>query len=389
MERNRGNKFNYRSNNRSRMGTSRNNDNGRSRDVADSNDVNVRRAKRPINYKDLEHMLKIECEAELILKLSSERSGFLLLLEQKDIRPDLMCLIFSALGRVSECSSELEIIQLLVHFYIKVIPKLNDNANFQRELVMYSANLRSHLAQPKRQNHINAVQNLLTFLRRLQLTLYQKSYDQIQYIVHQFASQIEYINGKGNVLNDRIVELLAELRQSMHNFEEMKAETEKQEVLLEPPENFRDIPIYPSTEDILYNHEPFIRKNVVEGKYVGGVDHYLDTQFRLLREDFVRPLRHGISEYVRLENKADAMKASKYRIKDLNVYRDVHIVGSKIVHNEQTHSLTFGIAPFRNLRWQVRIGLSILPNFLFLKFGILFLTRSKIYVYSLFSTIRE
>lgn len=310
---------------------------------------------KPIGYEKLKEVLTIGSETELILKLSSERSGFLALLEKERIYPDSMCLILSALARASECSAEQETIKLLVHFYMKIIPKLSDETNFQRALFLYGTKWRNEVAEhaPNRETHINAMKNLLQFLRRLQLTLYSKSFDAVQNIVDQFAFQIEYINGKGNTLNDRIIELLGELKDSITNFHGMKAETEKREVLFEPPENFREISIYPNTEDILYNHEPFIRKNVIDGKYVGGVDHYLDTQFRLLREDFVRPLRQGISEYVRLRDKADATKGAKYRIKDLNVYRNVNIIGSKVMHNEQVHLCTFDITPFRQLRWQV------------------------------------
>lgn len=359
MERNGRNRFGHRSSGQPVKKNFPQNDNNGSRNYGETSSNATRNQKleasKPIGYKTLENVLKIDGEAELILKLSSERNGFLLLMDQKNIRSDLMCLILAALARASECSAEQDTVQLLVHFYIKIIPKLNDNANFQRELVLYSANLRSQLAldSPQRQKHVDAVQNLLQFLRRLQLTLYQKSFDAVQYIVHQFASQIEYINRKGNSLSDRIAELLDELNDSMQNFDRMKAATEKHEVLLEPPENFREISIYPNTEDILYNHEPFIRRNVVDGKYVGGVDHYLDTQFRLLREDFVRPLRHGISEYARLKNKVEGMKLNKYRIKDLNVYPNVQIVSSQNIHNEQVYLCKFDCKPFQHLRWQV------------------------------------
>lgn len=312
-------------------------------------------AKKPIGFKTLENVLRIDGDAELILKLSSEMNGFLLLLDQKDIRPELMCLIFSALARASECSTEQDTIQLLVHFYIKIIPKLCSDANFHRELIVYSANLRNHVAahSPQRQKHIEAVQNLLKFLRGLQVTIYRKSFDAVQAVVHQIASQIEYINRKGNSLNEPIVELLAQLGDSMENCDQMKKETEKNEVLLEPPEDFRLIPIYPDTVDISSNREPFIRENSIGGKYVGGVDHYLDTQFRLLREDFVRPLRYGITEYVRIKNKPEAIAAAKFRIKDLNVYRNVRILGSKMIRNEQLHLCKFDCTPFRTLRWQV------------------------------------
>lgn len=328
--------------------------------AADTNDPNgvknrSSHSKRPLfmGYKKLEEIVKNDTEVKLILNLSS--ASFMQLLDQKDIRLDVMCLILAALAKTSDSSTEQETTRLLIHLYMKIIPKLSSKGNFYHALVMYNANLAKQLASPKRQNHIEAVQNLLKFLRRLQLTLCHKSFDVVQEIVDLFAPQIEYINRKGNLLNDEILELLEELNESMKNFDRVKVETEKHEVLLAPPEDFRIIPIYPSTEDILHNHEPFIRKNVVKGNYVGGIDHYLDTQFRLLREDFVQPLRHGISEYVRQINNEEFMKAAKYRIKDLNVYKNVKIVSSRIVQNEQVHLCTFDCKPFKNLRWAVSV----------------------------------
>lgn len=343
-------------------------ENGRSNNVGNSvagisgannrngKSTNKLEARRPIGFKTLENVLKIDGDAELILKLSSEMNGFLLLLDQKDIRPEFMCLVLSALAKVSECSAEQDTVQLLVHFYMKIMPKLSSNANFYRELIMYTANLRTLTAEhsSQRQKHVNAVQDLLLFLRRLQTTIYQRSFDAVQDLVHQVASQIDYINKKGNSLNDSIVELLAQLKESVDNFDQMREETEKSEVLLEPPENFRKIPIYPTVFDILRNHEPFIRENIVGGKYAGGIDHYLDTQFRLLREDFVRPLRYGISKYVQIKNKPEAMAAAKGRINDLNLYKNVQICSSKMVHSEQVHLCVFDSSPFQHLRWQVK-----------------------------------
>lgn len=123
----------------------------------------------------------------------------------------------------------------------------------------------------------------------------------------------------------------------------------------EETRNFRQISIYPDSFDILSDHEPFIRKNIVEGKYVGGIDHYLDVQFRLLREDFVRPLRNGINEYRAVKSKAARTgTAPNSRINDLNVYHKVRINGSKMLHGEQVHFCRFDSEPFENVRWKVK-----------------------------------
>lgn len=303
--------------------------------------------------KMLENMLKISDDAELISTLSCEKR-FLSLLEQP-IDSDVMCHILDALARASESSSEQGTVQLLGLFYMKFIPKLDADANFHRELKLYIADLGSHVAiqSPHRQIHIEAVQNLLIFLRQLHATIRHKSFDAVRDFTQLLTAQIEFINRKGNALNELIVDILAQLNESVAESELMWIETEKTKVLLEPPEDFRKISIYPDAFDILGDHEAFIRENLAEGKYVAGVDHYLDVQFRLLREDFVRPLRNGISEYVRIKNQPEAMATKKFRIKDLNIYQNVRIIGSEMMHYEQIHSCHFDSAPFQNVRWQV------------------------------------
>ncbi|KAF4525721.1 hypothetical protein B566_EDAN011898 [Ephemera danica] len=61
--------------------------------------------------------------------------------------------------------------------------------------------------------------------------------------------------------------------------------------------NFRNMTIYPESEDILCSDETIhLRPNLTEEKY-SDVEQYLDIQFRLLREDYIRPLRSSIAEY--------------------------------------------------------------------------------------------
>ncbi len=61
-----------------------------------------------------------------------------------------------------------------------------------------------------------------------------------------------------------------------------------------PPDDFRGIEIVPTSEELAKNEQPFLRSNIEEGAFK-DLDHYLDVQFRLLREDFVGPLREGIA----------------------------------------------------------------------------------------------
>lgn len=214
-------------------------------------------ATNPIGYKTLEAVLKTENDVELILKLSSRMNGFLLLLDQPSIRPDFMCLILATLAKASQTSTEQSTVQMLVHFFMEIIPKLSSKSNFHRELKLYIAELSNHCAihSPQKPKHVEAIQNLLIFLRRLQLLIYQKSFDAVSDLMQLITAQIEFINRKGNALSDYIVEVMAQLNDAVENFEQMKNETEKTEVLMEPPNDFRQMGIYPDTYDILSNHD--------------------------------------------------------------------------------------------------------------------------------------
>lgn len=64
-----------------------------------------------------------------------------------------------------------------------------------------------------------------------------------------------------------------------------------------PPDDFREICVIPTVEELLSQEPSFLRPNKQSGAYTDA-DHYLDVQFRLLREDFLQPLKQGIQEFL-------------------------------------------------------------------------------------------
>ena len=59
----------------------------------------------------------------------------------------------------------------------------------------------------------------------------------------------------------------------------------------EPPEDFRNLSVNP-TFDELFNRKPFLREIKTKGPFK-DLSHYLDVNFRLLKEDFMNELRQG------------------------------------------------------------------------------------------------
>ncbi|CAG0900159.1 unnamed protein product [Darwinula stevensoni] len=124
-------------------------------------------------------------------------------------------------------------------------------------------------------------------------------------------------------LESKSAELLASVQDanrtlvSPHAMKGMVEERLNRLHLESAPNNFREIPIIPTSGEILEGQLPFLRSNITKGAYM-NVEHYLDVQFRLLREDFVAPLRNGINEYM-----LEGMRNKQFRHQDIRVYTGV------------------------------------------------------------------
>ena len=113
-----------------------------------------------------------------------------------------------------------------------------------------------------------------------------------------------------------------------------------QEDDLVPPNNFTDIPILPQSEELQLKYKPFLRANKVEGPYQGW-DHYLDVQFRLLREDFIAPLREGIND-----------DFSAHRNSSVRPYKHVHVLAPVCLFSGIGFEISFDATPFQRTNWE-------------------------------------
>jgi hypothetical protein len=117
--------------------------------------------------------------------------------------------------------------------------------------------------------------------------------------------------------------LVRDKAQHIYQQEQEKVQMKKSFIELRPPpDNFRLLNIIPSMNEIL-SHEPiYLRQNIVEqgGSYENS-NHYLDVHFRLLREDFLGPLRDGIQTYV-----SDSFSKNT----DIRIYENVLSIGPKL-----------------------------------------------------------
>ncbi|XP_078367695.1 uncharacterized protein LOC144651630 isoform X2 [Oculina patagonica] len=110
-----------------------------------------------------------------------------------------------------------------------------------------------------------------------------------------------------------------------------------------PPNDFRDMPICPTNEEITSQERPFLRKNILKGRYEDA-EHYLDVQFRLLREDFLEPLREGIHEIVHNVPRKQRNQLTKY-------YPGARIVDKKFTRSGIIYEVQFDVSRFDTRKW--------------------------------------
>ena len=173
------------------------------------------------------------------------------------------------------------------------------------------------------------------------LTIFRRSYADPPY------DKLKLALGKSSI------ETKKDLEKKLEAFKEsrdgiIKSEREKQgkryRVGEKPPNDFRDMPIYPMSEEITTQERPFLRMNISKGRY-DNVEHYLDVQFRLLREDFLEPLREGIGEVILNVPR----QQRKHLLKN---YRSVRIIGKELAAGSGiTYQVEIDVSGLKTSRW--------------------------------------
>ncbi|XP_014223763.2 NFX1-type zinc finger-containing protein 1-like [Trichogramma pretiosum] len=114
-----------------------------------------------------------------------------------------------------------------------------------------------------------------------------------------------------------------------------------------PPEDFRFLSVVPTVDDF-YGPKPYLRPCQNKEPY-NSVEHYLDVQFRLLREDFFQPLRKALQDYLSNNNKKD------FRSSDIRLYKKVKILPPEVNKNQNIGiKVYFGKKNFINWRTSKR-----------------------------------
>nr|CAD7575431.1 unnamed protein product [Timema californicum] len=280
--------------------------------------------KQILGYKRLEELTKQNPE-EVITVLANQNSGFYDLLKSDTLRPDLVILLVKALA--ISCKAEFN--------------KLKSSilaSTFQEKFLDRLITLIGQLPTDNKRKHCfkYVIGDCLILCKAVMKLLPNNACDSFPRLFMTMNGALDGMKIYQKVNLEKESTHLKELQEQliiaieerqMRGFIASKATELLQHI--PPPDNFRELSVFPTSKDIMSLEKPFVRPNIVEGAYT-SVEHYLDVQFRLMREDFVKPLREGISEYLNMTNLRKKGHVSSVRIYHKVLFQETKAVKDKI-----------------------------------------------------------
>ncbi|XP_067852580.1 NFX1-type zinc finger-containing protein 1-like [Heptranchias perlo] len=269
--------------------------------------------------------------------LMSHRDELGQILNGTDLRgPDVHCLIkgLKTAVEVASCKEEiLPILQLVIQSSFLV-----------RSLVCSIAVLNGSDGQIDR----GVTDNVIAFLRHLTLAFPGRIRALISVPVDLLHAKLQRLQSVGCQFSWPMRKQLFDLQSAVNEaFPGAPSLAQGGLFSAEQPADFRALSIFPRSEDMLGLVNPTVRPNKIRGPYQSNLA-YLDTHFRLLREDFVKPLREGLTAC--LAPRSHFVPACG-QAGELQIYRKVQVLHPVCQWAGITYKVRFDAGVFRPGLW--------------------------------------
>ncbi|NWZ82733.1 ZNFX1 protein, partial [Poecile atricapillus] len=301
---------------------------------------------RRIGYKFLESLLGKD-PSEVVITLASS-SGLKELLSQTTMNRNFVQLICQVLQKVCSCQMDRRNVQ-----HILGVVK---ESNFLKIcLPQYVSDMVTEVVPAERHEYPKHISNIILLLEHLISTFPASSVQKVSILLTVLTSSIDALRAFGVDITEETEKNLSKVQMLMKHLQEKRREGTLRVdkcTFMKPQdgqeESYRIMSIYPTYDEIHGNEKPFLRPNFVFGRYESA-SIYLDTHFRLLREDFVRPLREGIVEV--LQN-LQGRNLRKKKFDDIRIYFDARIIAPCCTSTGIAHKVQFDTKPLRFVQWK-------------------------------------
>ena len=276
------------------------------------------------------------------MSLLQYRESFEMLVNADEIKEDWMTLMVEILGKM--CNTQ------MTQNLIEVMSICKGSALMRNHLPKYILHLPMIQEEESESQFSVLVECLIAFFKEW-CVRFPRLFSELP--IDHLGGSLKEIDVKGIEEFRKDVELLLARRRELMVEERKVAQasqapkkTKRKEVEQPPPDDFKEISIYPSEKEISSEEKPFLRRNKTERteKYK-DLDDYLDVQFRLLREDFVSPLRDGIREITKKIPK-------EQRSQNLYIYENVEIMHTVCTRAGIVHCIHLDMRGLRKIPWE-------------------------------------
>ncbi|XP_050506349.1 NFX1-type zinc finger-containing protein 1-like isoform X2 [Diabrotica virgifera virgifera] len=301
----------------------------------ENNESNRTRKPHQMGFKALEELIDNDNIEEIILDLNDGKKGFKTLLGST-LSTDMIVLVVKLLAKICDSAfnaSKTSILQFAIE------------SDFSKQVTSFVTGLAIQDSKDKMHNKYfwkdidDFWNNIIKISEHYNDLLPSSSCDFTVKLLKSVKfnippiEEIHSIHISDGIKNkvDSILEVTETKQKELDAKKRIKKEPNFNLALQEPPDDFREISVYPSTVEITTEKSPFLRPNIVKGPYP-DVNTYLDIQYRLLREDFVMPLRKGICGYI--NNPRDKQQ-------DIKVYEGVKFLKAESINDQNCQRIQF------------------------------------------------
>ncbi|XP_059169633.1 NFX1-type zinc finger-containing protein 1-like [Physella acuta] len=300
------------------------------------------RPPRPMTYGRLNTWAEMPDPGQLVLFMSAERKQLEQFLQSDQISPKMFSLLLKAVDHALTAHHQKFALQNLLEI-------ISQTKFFNQHLVHYFYNISMSDMWDTGHEEMEASSRIVrTFVEILPSKL-STGFACVTQLANILNTAQEF-NGKNKLLED--LKSISDLAKKIHSSKKLNAITQSGKQLpqddnVKPPDDFRTVKVVPALSDFKENGAIFIRPSKSKGVY-DDVSQYLDIQFRLMREDFLIPLRQGISEL----RKHGTNRHWKTGDLNLRLYRNVRIDGWELDRHILIHWISFDTAQTIRVNWK-------------------------------------
>ncbi|KAI5619584.1 NFX1-type zinc finger-containing protein 1, partial [Silurus asotus] len=304
---------------------------------------------RRLGYHALEELL--EKDASVVAITLSSNAGLKLLLRDTIMQQGLVQLLCQVLCKAFQSKNDRRIV-------LHLAQEVKDSGFFQTVLPHYLAGMMSDHVPARRQQYPQHLDNIINLLSGVLSMFPSSSIRSISMLLALLKPVVNQLRASGVDIRNTIDEDLEKVQGMVDHLQEKARDgtlrSDNYTILIgndntpEEEEDFRYMTIYPTPEEFHQEKKPFLRANIMSQSYP-SVNIYLDTHFRLLREDFVRPLRDGIRDLLKSQHDEPLRKR---HFDDIRVYFDTRLVMPLCTSTGTAYRVQFDPQPLEFVRWE-------------------------------------